>query len=318
MIDATAAAFRPVNDPLGEALHSLRMSGTFYCRSDFTAPWGVILPEMQNALMFHVVTAGNCWVEVEGSDPRFLRRGDFALIPHGCGHVLRNEPGAAAEKLFDLPRELLSERYEILRHGGDGIETTMICGVVQFDHPAAHRVVSLLPEIMTIEASNPENEWILSAVRFMIDEAKAMRPGGETVITRVSDILVIQAIRSWLENDAKAKTGWLGALRDQQIGQAIALIHRDPLKPWSVASLAEAIGMSRSAFAARFMDLVGEPPMQYVRHWRMQVAVSLLKDSDTPISVLAEQLGYQSEAAFNRAFKKFIGETPGRVRRKAA
>ena len=316
--DAVAEAFRPIDDPLGEALHSLRMSGTFYCRSEFTAPWGLDLPEMRECLMFHVVTAGSCWIEVAGTERRLLRTGDFALVPHGQGHVLRSEPGVAAAKLFDLPRELLSERYEILRHGGGGAETTMVCGAVQFDHPAALRVVSMLPKIITIEASSPENEWILSAIRFMIAEAKAMRPGGDTVITRVSDILVIQTIRSWLEQDAKAKTGWLGALQDKQIGQAIALVHRDPLQPWTVRSLAATIGMSRSAFAARFMALVDEPPMHYVRRWRMHVAVTLLKESDASIGELADQLGYQSEAAFNRAFKKFIGVTPGSIRRGAA
>jgi AraC-like DNA-binding protein len=162
------------------------------------------------------------------------------------------------------------------------------------------------------------NEWLLSTIRFMISEASVMRPGGDTIITRVSDILVIQAIRSWLEQDATAKTGWLGALQDKQIGHAISLVHRDPIAPWTVASLAAKIGMSRSAFAARFMSLVGEPPMHYLRRWRMHVAVSTLKESDAPISELADQLGYQSEAAFSRAFKKFIGVTPGSVRRSAA
>ncbi len=316
--DAVAAAFRPIEDPLGEALHSLRMSGTFYCRSEFTAPWGVELPEVPDCLMFHVVTTGSCWVEVAGTESRLLRAGDFALVPHGRGHVLRSEPGVAAAKLFDLPRELLSERYEVLRHGGGGARTTMVCGAVQFEHPAAMRVVSMLPKIITMEASSPESEWILSAIRYMTAEAKAMRPGGDTVITRVSDILVIQAIRSWMEHDAKAKTGWLGALQDKQVGQAIALVHRDPLQPWTVGTLAAAIGMSRSAFAARFMSLVGEPPMHYVRRWRMHVAVTLLKESDVPIGELADRSGYQSEAAFNRAFKKFIGRTPGSVRRNAA
>ncbi len=316
--EAVAAAFQPVDDPLGEALHALRMSGTFYCRSEFSAPWGLDLPEMPDCLMFHVITAGNCWIEVPGAEPRLLRRGDFAMIPHGQGHRLLSDPDAEAADLFDLPRELLSERYEILRHGGGGAPTTMICGAVQFDHPVAVRVISMLPKLIIMDASGPENEWILSAIRFMIAEAEAMRPGGETVITRVSDILVIQAIRSWLDKDAAAKTGWLGALQDPQIGQAIAFIHRNPVHPWTVASLAERIGMSRSGFAGRFMDLVGEPPMHYVRRWRMHVAVTWLKENDEPIGELAEKLGYQSEAAFNRAFKKFIGQTPGKVRRNAA
>lgn len=313
----TEAAFRPV-DPLGEALHSLRMSGTFYCRSELTAPWGIDLPAMEDCLLFHVVTSGNCWVDgLAGSGPRQLRAGDFALLPHGQGHFLKSEPDSGVAKLFDLPRELLSERYELLRHGGGGDETILVCGAVRFDHPAARRVVRMLPEIIVIEATAPGNDWILSTVRFMIAEAQAMKPGGDTIITRVSDILVIQAIRSWIEHDAKAKTGWLGALQDPRVGQAIAWIHRDPMYPWTVESLAAKIGMSRSAFAARFMSLVDEPPMQYLRRWRMQMAVTWLREEDTSVGELADRLGYQSEAAFNRAFKKAMGVTPGSIRREA-
>lgn len=316
--EVIAQAFQPVDDPLGEALHSLRMSGAFYCRSELTAPWGVDLPEMEDCLMFHMVTTGTCQVEMHDGEKYLLRAGDFALLPHGQGHLLRSGDDVEVVDLFDIPRTLLSERYEIMTYGGGGAETTIVCGAVRFDHPVAQRVVSMLPTIITIEASNPENEWILNAIRFMTAEAKAMRPGGDTIITRASDILVIQAIRSWLEKDERAKTGWLGALQDKQIGQAITLVHREPMHPWSVEILARAVGMSRSAFAARFMALVGEGPMHYVRRWRMHVAVTWLKENDGPIGELADQLGYNSEAAFNRAFKKFIGVTPGTIRKNVA
>ena len=316
--DAIRSAFQPVNDPLGEALQSLRMSGAFYCRSEFTEPWGLDLPAMDNCLMFHVVTSGQCWVEVKGAKRQRLQKGDFTLLPHGQGHVLRSASKAKAAPLFDLPRELRSERYEVLRHGGGGERTTMICGAVQFDHPAAKQVVSLLPKQVTIDSTQPENEWILSSIRFMIAEASSLRPGSDTVITRVSDILVIQAIRAWIENDPEARKGWLGALRDKQIGTAIALFHRDPMQPWTVASLAEAAGMSRSAFAAKFMSMVGESPILYTRKWRMQEAINWLRESSEPIGELAYQMGYQSEAAFNRAFKNFIGKTPGSFRRNVA
>jgi AraC-like DNA-binding protein len=152
----------------------------------------------------------------------------------------------------------------------------------------------------------------------MAAEAKELRPGGETVITRLSDILVIQAIRSWIEQDSDARSGWLGALQDRQIGTAIALIHRDPARPWTVSSLAAEAAMSRSAFAARFTELVGEPAMHYVARWRMHVARSWLEDEDVGLGEMAGRLGYQSEAAFSRAFKRFIGVPPGSVRRRAA
>ena len=161
-------------------------------------------------------------------------------------------------------------------------------------------------------------EWIASTLRFMAAEAREPRLGGETVITRLADILVIQAIRSWIEQDPAAQTGWLGALRDPQIGRAISLIHRDPARTWTVASLADEVAMSRSAFAARFAELVGEPPMHYVTRWRMHAAVTWLREDDATLGELALRLGYQSEAAFSRAFKRFMGLSPGAVRRTSA
>lgn len=308
-------AWAPV-DPLGEALHFLRMSGTFYCRSELTAPWALALPPVHRCLSFHVVTSGRCWLEVDGAEHRLLQPGDLALVPHGEGHRLSSDPGTAAPRIDELHHEKVSDRYAILRHGGGGAATSLVCGAVRFDHPAAHHLVKLLPRLIHVEATQSRQvEWIESTLRFMAAEAKELRPGGETVITRLADILVIQAIRSWIERDPAAQSGWLGALQDEQIGRVIALIHRDPARPWTVASLAGEVAMSRSGFAARFTELVGEPAMQYVTRWRMHVAVNWLQEDGTALGELASRLGYQSEAAFSRAFKRFIGVPPGAVRR---
>jgi AraC-like DNA-binding protein len=154
-------------------------------------------------------------------------------------------------------------------------------------------------------------------LRLIASEAAELRPGGEAVITRLGDILVIQAIRAWMESDPAARTGWLGALQDPQIGRAISHVHRDPARNWTVASLAQELAMSRSAFAARFTELVGEPVMSYVARWRMQVAVAALKDEGATVGQLADRLGYRSEAAFSRAFKRVIGVSPGAIRKGA-
>jgi AraC-like DNA-binding protein len=302
-------------DPLGEALHFLRMSGIIYCRAEFTAPWGLALPAMKDCLMFHVVTSGRCWLEVEGAEHRLLRSGDLALVPHGQGHRLTSEPGTPAARLFDLPRERISERYETLRHGGGGAATSMVGGAVRFDHPAAYQLIKLLPKMICIEASNsPHMEWLQSMLRFMAAEAAALRPGGETVITRLADIMVIQAIRAWIDQDPAAQTGWLGALQDKKIGRAISLVHRDTRRAWTVASLATEFAMSRSAFAARFSELVGEPPMHYLARWRMHIALTSLKEDRVSLGEVAIRLGYRSEAAFSRAFKRVIGVSPGAAR----
>ena len=308
--------WKPAADPLGEALHFLRMSGSFYCLSEFTAPWALDLPPMPDCVMFHVVTAGECRLEVPGAEVCTLRPGALALVPHGRGHLLSSASGVTAAKLFELPRELVSDRYEHLRHGGGGAPTTMLCAAVRFEDPSAQHLLRLLPRLITVDAWNsPELEWLQSTLRFLNTEARELRAGGETVITRLADILVIQAIRSWIATDPQAQTGWLGALRDKQIGRAIALIHRDPARDWTVASLASAVGMSRSAFAARFTELVGEPAMHYLSRWKMHAALTWLKESEAPLSQLATKLGYESEAAFSRAFKRLMGVSPGAARR---
>jgi len=309
----------PEIDPVGEALHVLRLSGSFYSRCRFAAPWALALPPFPGSLMFHIVTAGDCWLEVEGAEPRRLRPGDLALVPHGEGHRLASAPGLPGPGLFDLPAERVSERYEILRQDGGGEPAELLCGTVRFDHPAARQLVAVLPRLIAVDAaSSPRSEWIGSTVRFLAAEASDLRPGGETVITRLADVLVIQAIRSWIDEDPAARTGWLGALRDPQVGRALALIHRDPAHPWTVARLADEVAMSRSAFAARFAELVGEPPMRYLTRWRMDVALTWLQEDSTALAELADRLGYRSEAAFSRAFKRFVGRPPGAVRRAAA
>jgi AraC-like DNA-binding protein len=305
------------SDPLGEALHFLRMNSIFCSRSELSGSWSIALPAMQDCLMFHVVSSGQCWFEAEGVENRLLKPGDFALVPHGKGHILSSQPGMPTTDLFDLPREQISERYEIIRHSnGNDMPTKLICGAVRFSHPAARHLVELLPKIICIESwDSPQMSWIQSTLRLMAAEASELLPGGETVITRLADILVIQAIRSWMEKDPAAQTGWLGALQDKQIGQSILHIHRNPEYKWTVKSLAAKVAMSRSAYAARFKEIVGESPMQYVARWRMNVAQMWIREENLSFTEIASRLGYDSEAAFNRAFKRIIGITPGAARR---
>src|SRR5918998_361587 len=290
----------PPADPLGEALHFLRMNGAYYCRSELTAPWGLTLPPMPGYLWFHVVTSGRLWLETGAEEQGWVQLGDLALVPHGEGHVLRGEPGAPAPGILELEREAVSDRYEILRHGGGGAPTGLICGAVRFAHPAAGNLIDILPATIRVEASSsPRLEWMQSTLRLIASEACELRPGGEAVITRLGDILVIQAIRAWMESDPAAQRGWLGALQDPQIGRAISNIHRDPARNWTVASLAHELVMS------------------YVTRWRMHVAVAALKEEGATVGQLADRLGYRSEAAFSRAFKRVIGVSPGTIRRTA-
>jgi AraC-like DNA-binding protein len=306
----------PSSDPLGEALHFLRMNGAFYSRAELTAAWGMSLDAMPGYMWFHVPTLGEAWLDSGGAEPALIRQGEMALVPHGQGHRLRSEPGAATPAILDLDLRRVSDRYEVVRHGGGGEPTILLCGAVRFDHPVARNLVELLPDILHIDAaSSSQLERLHATLRLLAVETREERPGGEAVITRLADILVIQAIRHWIETDPAARTGWLGALQDPQIGRAISLVHREPARAWTVAALADELAMSRSAFSARFTELVDEPAMQYVTRWRMHLALDLLSQEGATVAELADRLGYRSEAAFSRAFKRVNGVSPGAARR---
>ena len=297
------------------------MSGTCYFRSELTAPWGLGIPPMPDCLWFHVVTTGAALLEVDDEGaPRPLRPGELALVPHGTGHRLRDAADTPTPSVLGIPHDFVTDRYAIIRHGGGGPATTLVCGAVRFDHPAARSLIGLLPATIHLTETGPGadlgSEWLAATLRMMAAEAARLRPGGETVLTRLSDVLVIQAIRAWLETRPGGHTGWLGALRDPQIGRALALVHRDPARDWTVATLATECAMSRSAFAARFTELVGEPAMQYVTRWRMQTALQELGSGRHTVAELAGRLGYRSEAAFSRAFKRVVGIAPGAARQR--
>lgn len=302
-------------DPLGTVLHHLRLEGTLYCRSELSAPWGVDVPEIPGCMTFQVVTSGRCWLEIEGHAPLLVEQGSLTLIPHGVAHRFVSEPGVRAVPLLDIPVELVSDRYEFMRFGGGGEVTHVTYGVVELGHVAARRLIAQLPTVLHIDTWDDDvATWLHSSLRFMSREAAQLRPGGETVMTRLADILVIQAIRSWLETSPEAHLGWLAALRDDHLGRALMAIHREPERDWTVESLAAEASMSRSSFAAKFTALVGEAPLRYLTDWRMQSALLRLQDTADTLPVVAAAVGYQSEAAFSRAFKREFGYAPGAAR----
>jgi AraC-like DNA-binding protein len=273
------------------------------------------MPAFAGCLSFHVITAGGCWLDV-GGQAQYLRGGELALVPHGRGHLLFSQPGLPpGPRVDEVPQQMVSQHYSILRHGGGGAPSTLVCGIVSFQDPAAQHLLRLLPPVIRTDgATAPTPTWISDTLRLMAAEVSQLRPGGEAVITRLADILVIQAIRAWIHADPAAQTGWLGALQDPQIGQAIVAMHRDPGRPWTLTSLASQAAMSRSAFAARFTQLVGEPAVQYLTRWRMQVALARLQQGPATVRELASEFGYGSEAAFSHAFKRVTGISPGAVR----
>jgi AraC-like DNA-binding protein len=308
----TVAARRPVfpapADALGETLSALQTTGVFYTRSEFAEPWGLDLPPMPDCVMFHAVTAGTCRLRVKGAAERTLVAGDLVVVPHGEGHCLCGEDDAVMTPLVETDREQVNSRYEILRLGGTGETCRMICGAVQFDQPAVAHLVRLLPAQMTIDAADDRVRGVLDLMR---SEVESNRPGSEVTVARLADVLVIQAIRVWCDGHADARAGWLAALRDADIGKALLMIQRQPAEPWSVQQLADAVLMSRSAFAERFAQVVGETPIAYVRRWKMHLASTWLSEEGATVAEASRRLGYESEASFSRAFKQVTGRRPG-------
>lgn len=304
-------------DRLARVLHAIRMRSTFTCHAELSEPWALEMPAIPDSVSFHIVTAGSCRLQLPEHEPIELRAGDLALVPHGLGHELLSGPNVGQSQRVDLlPQTYLSEHYSMLRHGGSGRAAQLICGIVSFDDPAARELMRSLPAVLfvggdTVSAASSVHDTL----RLMANELSHPQPGGEAVATRLADILVVQAIRGWIASDIEAGEGWLRALQDERIGRAIEAIHDDPGGDWTLDRLARVATMSRSSFSARFAQLAGEAPIAYLTRWRMSVAQSRLRSEDTTAARLAAELGYQSEAAFNRAFTRIIGCTPGSIRR---
>ena len=305
-------------DPLTEALYQLRMRGAFYSWTEASGDASVEMPQFPHTLTFHIVARGTAYLELDGAEPRAVEAGTLALVPRGIGHRISTAPGARLLGRADLlPQVMLGDAFSVLRLGPEGEEAplAMLCGVVVFDSPAVHDMLAVLPPIVQVDSSRHP---VMSAlVPLLAGELRVPRPGGEAIATRLADVLVVETVRAWLADEPDAATGWLAALRDPQLGAAIAAVHRDPGHPWSLTELARLAAMSRSAFAARFADVVGAPPMAYVTGSRMRAARAMLVQGRSVASV-ATAHGYGSEAAFSRAFARVTGETPGRVRRTAA
>ncbi|RXZ72919.1 AraC family transcriptional regulator [Agromyces albus] len=313
----TAGAGPAAGEQLGDGLHLLRFTGALYCRAELSAPWGVEVPRLDGYMTLPVVLAGRCVLEI-GDDRHILEAGSAALITRGAPHRLLSTADAAATPLFDIPVEQLSDTYEHIRFGGGGERAQVAYAAMRVDAPLTARLIAELPDVIRVDAWADGEAGVFQAVlRLLAREAEAIEPGGEAVMTRLADVLVIQVLRWWLRNADLAATGWLAALRDPQVGRALGRMHARPEADWTLVELARQANMSRSAFAERFMTLVGEPPMRYLAGWRLEQARSELLRTTDAIASISSRVGYTSEAAFSRAFKRHYGTTPGAVRRSA-
>ena len=308
-ISATKAA----RDPLSEILQDMRLAGVSYDRCELRDPWGISFPK-QTAARFHFVADGPCWLFTDAKGWQKLPTGVVLLVPHGTAHMLASAPGCYCPLLEGLKVSSFGGIVFRLESGGDGKMTRLFSGSMDFISRALKPLLKKMPEVLGICEQSARDVTMMALLDAMAREVCEERIGGATMLTRLADLVAATVIRNWLEAACEDATGWLKAVRDPQIGRALAAVHLSPGEPWTVEGLAALAGMSRSAFADRFKSEMGEGPARYIANWRMQIACEHL-DRDEPIAAIAVSLGYESEASFSRAFKRVIGMPPSQYRR---
>ena len=312
-------------DPLREVLRSVRLTGGIFLDSHFTAPWCVytrvrgedcepFLPAPTQIIAYHVIIAGTLLVSVEGTPPIQAHAGEIILLPRNDAHTLASGPGLAPRSARDLIQPAVGGRLAQIFHGGGGDAVHLVCGFLASDQ-LCNPLIAGLPRILKVDVrQGVSRDWVEASVRFAANELIEGRQASSSVVSRLSELLFVEAVRNYSLTLGDQKLGWLKGLADQHVGRALALIHSNISNRWSVEALAREVGLSRSAFVDRFTALVGIPPIRYLTIWRLQTAKLNLRETQTTIARLAWSVGYESEEAFSRAFKREFGLSPARWR----
>jgi AraC-like DNA-binding protein len=313
-------------DPLSEALRSVRLSGAIFLDAELSAPWGfaspsasvgapLLAPAAEHLILFHLLVEGRATARISGQASVALEPGDIAVLPRGDAHELWN--GRVSELIDSsalLPK-ILEGAVVSERGGGGGQLTKFICGYIGCDRQAQRLFLAGLPPLFKVNIRRDgSGEWIESAIRHLASEREVPRAGQSALLAKLAEALFIETLRRYMAELPQQRTGWLAAARDSAVGRALGAIHREPAQAWTVASLAERAGVSRTIFAQRFARLLGEPPLTYVSRCRMQLGARLLETTDDTVLQVALSAGYESEAAFNRAFKREFDLPPARYR----
>ena len=307
---------RPVPDAVSDVLSLVRMRCKTVCANDFAVPFSLSL--RGPSARFHIIESGSAFVVLDRKAPVRVEAGDLVILPLGGGHVLSSDPALPAISIHHAVKEA-QRSGSIFRFGKpNGAQTYMICGEFTFAGVLAPKLLSVLPSIIHIkERDGRPLEWLRLTSSFLAEETRGGQPGSNAVVARLLEVLFIQSLRHW-GSRIPGKLGWLSGLVDVQVGKALSAIHDDPARDWTVESLAGVARLSRSAFAARFLETVGQPPLQYLTRWRLNLAADQLRAGAARISQIAPKVGYGSEAALTRAFKAQFGTTPAAFRRAGA
>jgi AraC-like DNA-binding protein len=317
-------------DVLSDLLRTVRLTGATFFNVVGKDPWAVeslpremVLPKIlagaNHLIAYHAVTSGRCFATIAGGESIALEAGEVVVFTHGDAHVMASRLDMRADRVAPdaLDAAAASQMPFVIRCGGDGpVSTNLICGYLACDARPFNPLLENLPPV--IKAGDPRNSdagWLGQFMRFAVAESAEKRAGGESVLAKLSELMFIEVVRRHLESLPPEQSGWLAGLRDPFIGKALSLMHAKPAHGWTIEDLAKQAGLSRSVLAERFTGFVGIPPMQYLAKWRMQIASELLSDGNANVATIAAEIGYESEAAFSRAFKKMMGTPPSLWRR---
>lgn len=312
-------------DALSDVLRAVRLTGALFFDIHASDPWVAetptgdtivrkIFPDAEHLIPYHVVTRGTCWGAVADGQPVQLAAGDIIMFPHGDAHTLSSEPGMHGTPNLAVYRWPSDGQLPVsMSMGNSRLDSShIVCGYLGCDARPFNPLLAALPPV--IHVSDGDRGTIAAFVKLAMAEAQQRRPGGEVVLGHLSQLMFVDVVRRYLETLSPDRTGWLAALRDPFVGRGLTALHRSPAHGWTLESLAREVGLSRSALAERFAQLVGQPPMQYLANWRMQLAANLLLAGTDNVATIADLVGYESEAAFSRAFKKAVGVPPSEWR----
>jgi AraC-like DNA-binding protein len=320
------------SDALSDLLRTVRLTGATFFDVAATEPWVVeqpspelilhkILPGGERLISYHIVTEGRCFATVIGAAPVALEAGEVIVIANGEPHVMSSSPGMRASP---VTREAIAEVSAgplpfFVKYGAQGAPSArLVCGFLACDARPFNPLLENLPAVMKARASPDDpGDWLAQFIHVAVAESAERRAGSESVLAKLSELMFIEVVRRHLEAMPPERAGWLAGLRDPFVGKALSLMHASPAHDWTIGELGTKVGLSRSVLAERFTDLLGMPPMQYLARWRMQIAARILSDASANIASIAEEIGYESEAAFSRAFKKLVGMPPSAWRRRA-
>jgi AraC-like DNA-binding protein len=319
---------RAALDSITDIFRTLHVTAFGQHRLEATAPWGLIQEgrteekpassgkkiSPTDLVHFAMLARGNCWLSWQGvPEPIPLAGGDCIFLARGTSFVLRDSPRTRPKKSF---REVAArDGSNVAHYGGGGAPTTIVCGSLSFDRASLKPITQLLPSFILIKADQPHTLALRNTMQALASEMAEQAPGSEVVATRLAEVLFIQTLRAHIASEVEGRNkGWLRAIFDPQVGAALSAVHDSVSTPWTVESLAETAGMSRSAFAARFKELLSQTPLEYVTEWRMQKAMRLLEQRDKKLIDIARSVGYESDAAFSKAFKRVVGANPGEYR----